>query len=266
MHPFARPNTTIDVERYTPPEIAAAAREALGNIDLDPCTTELVNRTFIRATRFYTKENNGLDRERMPWAGRVYVNPPSYIENDGQQRNSPQLFWERLVIEYEAKRVTAGVFLAFNLEHVQQSQNWNRCMLEWPFCIPAKRLVFWRKKNGLQALEPRDHPEFASAVIYVGRSVKRFAKAFENIGAVIIPRITNPRTVTTPAMGLTEPPIEGCERDDKATPQERFGIHCGIDTDPSVDTPAKQQRQHTEGDEACRIATAAEKRLAKKGV
>lgn len=80
MHPFTRPNTEIDVERYTPPEIAAAVRETLGEIDLDPCTTTTVNRTFIRAKRFYTKETDGLDRENSPWKGRVYVNPPSYIE------------------------------------------------------------------------------------------------------------------------------------------------------------------------------------------
>ena len=300
MHPFARPNTAIDVERYTPPEIAAAARDALGSIDLDPCTTELVNRTFIRASHIYTKETNGLDREKSPWAGKVYVNAPSYIERDGQQqRNSPQLFWERLIVEYEAKRVGAGVYLAFNLEHVQQSQNWNYNMLAYPFCIPSRRLVFWQKKNGLRSIEPRDHPEFANAIIYVGRSIKRFAKAFEGIGTVVIPRIANTRPVSghgdvswsgNPMQaGLTAPPIEGCERDPHpaktqcqtcgsftGTPHldiphiegwtggdplpERFGIHCAVDADPNVNTPS--QDPYPKGtDEACRIATAAEEKL-----
>lgn len=263
---FTNPNTVPDVERYTPPEIVAATREALGGIDLDPCTTALVNGTFIRASHYYTKENNGLNRERMPWAGRVYINPPSYIERDGtQQRNAPQLFWERLVIEYEQKHVTAGMFLAFNIEYLQQSQNWNRNMLQYPFCIPAKRLTFWREKGG--RLESREHPEFASAVIYVGKNSKRFAKAFESIGTVIIPRIANPRTITT-----STPPFDvvSLSHPTNGPPEneEHYGIHCAVDPDPSVDTPARINREvseatgvHLNTDEACRIATAAEEKL-----
>lgn len=242
---FTNPNTVPDVERYTPPEIVAATREALGGIDYDPCTTELVNRTFIRATHIYTKKTNGLDREKSPWTGNIYINAPSYIERDGQQqRNSPQLFWERLIIEYETKRVKAGIYLAFNIEYLQQSQNWNRNMLQYPFCIPAKRLTFWREKGG--RLESREHPEFASAVIYVGKNGKRFAKAFESIGTVVIPRITNPLITMT---GLTAPPIEKCERDAYATINPR-------NWEPTLS-------DHRATDEACRIATEAEKRLEK---
>lgn len=240
MHPFT--TTNADVERYSPPEIVAAARETLGGIDLDPCTTELVNRTFIRASHIYTKETDGLNREACPWIGRTYINAPSRIyltrgtQTTDESRNGVRMFWERLMTEYLAKRITAGVFMAFDITALQQSQGWNHMMVQYPFCIPEKRLIFWRKKNGLQALEERDHPEFASAIIYVGKSVKRFSKAFENIGAVIIPRITNPRTTATLtnwngepiAAGLTAPPIEGCERDPQASTQERFGIHCGL--------------------------------------
>jgi len=136
-------------------------------------------------------------------------------------------------------------------------------MLACPFCVPAKRLVFWREKDG--RLEARDHPEFANAIIYLGKNSKRFTEAFQNIGAVVIPRIANPRANTTPIIsGLTAPPTEGCERDEKAAAQERFGIHCAVDADPSVDSPAKR-KQHTAEDETCRIATAAKEQLVKKG-
>jgi hypothetical protein len=177
MNPFTR-GEEPDVERYTPPRVVAAVREALGRIDLDPASTELVNATFIRAKRIYTKASNGLDREK-PWAGRVYCNPPG-------GSNNPRLFWERMVIEWETKAITAGVFLAFNIGQLQQSQEWDRPMLCWPFCIPAKRLVFWKEKNG--QLEPREHGEFPNAILYVGRNIKRFATAFKDIGTVIVPR------------------------------------------------------------------------------
>lgn len=236
MHPFTtnRAIDNADTERYTPPEIVAAVRETLGSIDLDPCTTELVNRTFIRANYIYTKETDGLNRENNPWAGKVYINPPSFA-ND--VRNGTRMFWERLMTEYLAKRITAAVFTAFDITALQQSQRWNHMMVQYPFCIPEKRLIFWRKKNGLQALEPRDNPEFASAIIYVGKSIKRFTKAFENIGAIVIPRIANPRT-TKPQAELPEI-AERISALERKLSQEQFGIHCAVDADPNVDTPTQ---------------------------
>ena len=48
-----------------------------GDIDLDPCTTEMANGQFLRARNFYTKEDDGLNTE-TPWTGKVYLFPPTY--------------------------------------------------------------------------------------------------------------------------------------------------------------------------------------------
>jgi len=104
----------------------------------------------------------------------------------GASSDRPRMFWERLIVEYQEKRVSAAVFLAFNIEFLQRSQNWNHAMVQWPFCIPSKQLIFYREKNGI--LKPGDYPEFASAIVYIGNNVTRFARAFANIGAIIIPR------------------------------------------------------------------------------
>lgn len=177
-----------DIERYTPPEIVAAVKDTLGQIDLDPATTTLVNSTFIRAKRYYTEQTNGLDRENSLWNGKVYINPPGNkgFSNPGAGNDKPRAFWERLIIEYQAKRVTGAIFLAFNIEFLQRSQNWNHAMVQYPFCIPAKQLIFYREKNGV--LKPGDYPEFSSAIVYIGNNVTRFTRAFANIGAVVIPR------------------------------------------------------------------------------
>ena len=58
-----------DTERYTPPEVVAAVKDTLGQIDLDPATTKLVNNTFIRAKKYYTEQDDGLNRENCPWSG-----------------------------------------------------------------------------------------------------------------------------------------------------------------------------------------------------
>ena len=177
-----------DVERYTPPEIVAAVKDTLGQIDLDPATTTLVNSTFIRAKKYYTEQDDGLNREVNPWSGKVYINPPGNkgLSNHGAGNDKPRIFWERLIIEYQAKRVSGAIFLAFNIEFLQRSQNWNHTMVQYPFCIPAKQLIFYREKNGV--LKPGDYPEFSSAIVYIGNNVARFTRAFANIGAVVIPR------------------------------------------------------------------------------
>jgi len=176
-----------DTERYTPPEVIAAVKDTLGQIDLDPATTTLVNSTFIRAKKYYTEQDDGLNQDNCPWNGKVYINPPGNgFSNHGAIADKPRRFWERLIVEYQEKRVSAAVFLAFNIEFLQRSQNWNHAMVQWPFCIPSKQLIFYREKNGI--LKPGDYPEFASAIVYIGNNVTRFARAFANIGAIIIPR------------------------------------------------------------------------------
>jgi hypothetical protein len=63
---------TGEVEWYTPREYVDAAREVLGAIDLDPATSAVAQRT-IQASRFFTREDDGLQHE---WHGRVWLNPP----------------------------------------------------------------------------------------------------------------------------------------------------------------------------------------------
>src|SRR5262249_50646896 len=57
---------TGENEWFTPTEYIEAARKVLGEIDLDPATHELAQQT-IRAARFFTKADNGLEHE---WHGR----------------------------------------------------------------------------------------------------------------------------------------------------------------------------------------------------
>lgn len=60
---------SANVEWYTPPEII----HALGTFDLDPATSREAMLLNQSASRFYTKEDNGLIKE---WNGRVWLNPP----------------------------------------------------------------------------------------------------------------------------------------------------------------------------------------------
>ncbi|MBD3174681.1 MAG: hypothetical protein GF320_05850, partial [Armatimonadia bacterium] len=61
------PHSSNNVEHYTPAEVARAARQTMGGIDLDPASCAEANQV-IKASRFYTAEDDGLS---LPWEGAV---------------------------------------------------------------------------------------------------------------------------------------------------------------------------------------------------
>jgi ParB family chromosome partitioning protein len=65
-------NNSGKYEWYTPPKFIEAARKTMGTIDLDPASSEVGN-NIVHATKYYTKEDNGLIH---PWFGNVWMNPP----------------------------------------------------------------------------------------------------------------------------------------------------------------------------------------------
>ncbi len=92
-----------DNEWYTPPEYAEAAREVLGEIDLDPASSAKANKT-IRAAEYFTAKDDGLRKE---WTGRVFMNPP-------YARPLVDQFTAKLAQHFEAGEVTAAVILVNN--------------------------------------------------------------------------------------------------------------------------------------------------------
>jgi hypothetical protein len=69
---YAKATFTGEFEWYTPPKYIALARAVLGDIDLDPATSEQAQKT-VQAARYYTLESDGLKQE---WHGRVWLKPP----------------------------------------------------------------------------------------------------------------------------------------------------------------------------------------------
>jgi hypothetical protein len=144
-------------EWYTPPHVVELVEDTLGEVDLDPCWHP---ESPVRATTTYTAAADGL---AQPWAGRVYMNPP-YGRGIGA--------WvEKLVAEYEAGEVSEAIALV----PARTDAAWFRRFDPFPRCFVWGRLSF----SGVQ-----DSAAFPSAVIYLGRNVRYFAKVFGAIGGI----------------------------------------------------------------------------------
>jgi hypothetical protein len=155
---------TTGVEWYTPARYIEAARTVLGGIDLDPASSDLANET-VRASHYYTVLDDGL---AQPWWGRVWLNPP-YGRLTGQ-------FATKLVEEYEAGRVEAGILLinAYGFD-----AKWFQPLWRYVLCFTDHRIVFTspdRRTGG---------PANGNLFVYLGPDERRFADVFRQFGHVV---------------------------------------------------------------------------------
>lgn len=180
-------------EHYTPIEIVDAARSVMGGIDLDPATTELVNRR-VRASAFYTKELDGFSKA---WRGRVFLNPPG--GKTGNKSNAA-LWWDKLVNEYVDGVVTEAIFIGFTLEILATSQDSLGWIGDFPFCVPRKRIAFDKESVEIDfydgsnppivSLVPGDSPPHSNVIVYLPATTAgavRFHRAFSKFGRVVMP-------------------------------------------------------------------------------
>lgn len=198
-------HSMASVEWYTPPAIVEAAREVLGGeIDLDPASCVVANSQIVHARSFYQADGpSGLDHM---WEGRWFCNPPS----------PPREWWERAAVSW-ALGLGRGVFVAYSIEQLQQSQGneWAASMMRFPICIPRSRVRYYctasaaifklekviakardkrpETKAGqarleeLRAMDPNalvegDAPTHASVIVGVGVHPGDFADVFSKIG------------------------------------------------------------------------------------
>jgi len=154
-----------NTEWYTPPEIIEAARRVLGEIDLDPASSEAAN-VVVKAKRIYTQEDSGL---LHPWTGRVWLNPPY---SAGLVRE----FVGKLGREYDSGNVRAAIVLVNNATETQ----WFRMLVEIAsaICFPTGRIKYWRMEGSMLT------PLQGQALLYIGDDVEKFRKVFGGFGWV----------------------------------------------------------------------------------
>lgn len=179
-----RAQGTGENEWYTPAEYIEAAREVLGEIDLDPASSE-VAQAKVRAKTFYTIDDDGL---QQAWAGRVWLNPPyaqpairQFIEKlcssvaRGGCSASPHI---RI-----AEKMTAdvGVSEAILLTHNYTDTGWFHIAAEH-----ATAICFTRGRIGFLSPDGKKAaPTQGQSFFYFGRNHQAFADVFRRFGFVV---------------------------------------------------------------------------------
>ncbi len=153
------------VDWYTPPDIIERARSVLGDIDLDPASSDVAQR-WIMATTYYTTET----LVQQPWAGRVWLNPP-FDDTD--------TWVDRLDGEYMAGDVTAAVLLVNSAPgYIWWEDLWRRR----PVCMLRERLCFWTPEG-----KPGGQAKKGTTIAYYGEGIRLFIEAFGDLGRIILP-------------------------------------------------------------------------------
>lgn len=161
-----RAQGTGENEWYTPQTHLDAAYEVLGEIDLDPASSEIANKT-VQADRFFTIDDDGLTKE---WGGRIWMNPP-YAQPFIAQ------FVEKLASEYEAGRVTEAISLTHNYTDTQWFHR---------AATSCAAICFTRGRIGFLSPEgKRAAPTQGQAFFYYGNKVADFVASFSRIGFVV---------------------------------------------------------------------------------
>jgi phage N-6-adenine-methyltransferase len=174
---------TGENEWYTPDEDLNVVREVLGEIDLDPASSDAAQE-IIRAKAYFTKADDGL---AQPWHGRVWLNPPYAQPWMGQ-------FAQKMVEEYTAGRVKAAIMLTHNYTDT----NWFRLLgtVCEAVCFKRGRVKFYDATGKVAA------PTQGQAFFYFGPDRDLFEEKFGGHGSVWTPTAGLRSGNTSPGHGF----------------------------------------------------------------
>ena len=155
---------SFNTEYYTPAYIIERVRSVLGEIDLDPASSVIANRT-VKAKRFFSEEDNGLSKE---WTGKVWMNHPfNKAEN--------KTWITKLCYHYAVKDITEGCCITY----ASTSEAWFQPLLYFPQCFISKRVNYVLPSGDVKKGATK-----GSVVTYLGKNLLGFYEQFNDLGTV----------------------------------------------------------------------------------
>lgn len=158
---------TGEIEWYTPVEYIEAARSVMGEIDLDPASSDAAQRV-VRATQYLTAEDDGLAQK---WAGRVWLNPP-YGEHIGE-------FVAKLTKDFALGSVTDAILLTHNS---CDTGWWHQAHCSCAGFVHTRGRINFTRSDGFTA-----SPPLGQTFFYFGLNRSGFFERFTKFGCASIP-------------------------------------------------------------------------------
>ena len=164
---------TIDEknERYTTPGIMVLVRRVLGEIDLDPTSNAIANRT-VQAKHYYTIDDNALKQE---WRGRIWCNPP-FGKVRGENGGYQVKFLKKGMVEYDNGHASELLYLCLG-----------NAIYTKPF-VPCWRYDICIYRGGMDFTSydgDMSHYGFGFIFAYLGKNNTQFKNVFSEYGHII---------------------------------------------------------------------------------
>ncbi len=152
----------------TPSDIVERARNTMGSIDLDPCSSISFN-SVVRAEKFYSLDDFGQNGLELPWEGNVFVNPPGQLVKQ---------FWRKAFGKDTINDWEKLFWVGFSVEQLALLADEEFHPMDFSFCILRKRIKFIRH-DGYSG-----SPSHANYVCAVNVDHKEFTNQFEQLGRI----------------------------------------------------------------------------------
>lgn len=157
-------NNSGEIEWYTPDCYIVSARKVMGQIDLDPASSEIANKT-IKAKKFFDEKSNGLIQK---WFGCIWMNPP---------------YSQSLVGEFISKLETETFEQAIILVNNATETKWGQKLIDLSnvICFHSGRIKFVSPFT-----KETNSPLQGQMIAYIGKNYKMFIEEFRQYGVCLV--------------------------------------------------------------------------------
>lgn len=171
----AKPKASTEAPRdssswFTPSLYTELAKEVMGEIDLDPFSSEEANK-HVKAKRFFTIKDDAFKQEWFQDQGRVFMNPP-------YTRQVIDAAAEIFLSHWMQEKITQGIVLVNNATETR----WFQALLKESaaICMPDRRIAFENFDGKHVSGNTR-----GQVFLYFGHKPERFSEVFARVGCVL---------------------------------------------------------------------------------
>lgn len=175
---FSKNKITVNwiVDWQTPDKYIAAARDVMGEIDLDPISSNRANER-VKAKKHFTYKTNGLEQH---WGGRVWLNPAYGILYECV---------DKLLKHYRSRDIEQAIFFTHTLTIWE---SWFQDLFRYSDAICfINELVEWYAGHTPELPQIHEmgidpvYDQRGTIAAYFGPYTDKFTEVFSKFGAII---------------------------------------------------------------------------------